>query len=236
MLQRQHLRPRCPHTKRASERSGQTILWSAPLVLAAALPLLLATVGAGVQISPAPSPSGTSTESVTTSFTIAQMIISFLGGGAISGIATFLVTRALTQSDSRRIALRRVANSMRGLQKQLSIARDFPRTELWAFDKQLADLSLLLQSSECNALYERQYQLAVDVQDACDGFQRLVDAHKEVAGATIVPPEAKADAARAALTMIYTARDAYGDATPVNWPIDPLLRNLWVPNSLIPRS
>jgi hypothetical protein len=234
MFRRQLVRSALSRDGRVSRRSGKLVLPEATMVLAAAALLVFATAGAGTH--PSPTPIALPSASGASGFTIAQMIISFLGGGAISGIATFFVTRAVTQRDSRRIALRRISNCLRGLQKQLSIARDFPLIELWAFDKQLADLVLLLQSSECNALRERQYRQAVEAQDACDGFQRLIDAHKNDAGAVAALPDAKADAARAALTTIYTARDAYADKTPVNWPIDPLLRNLWKPNSLIPRS
>lgn len=235
MLRRREVRSTPSHNERVSRCSRETIQ-DATMVLATALLLVLATAGAGTQPTPTPLAAPSATASGASGFTIAQMVISFLSGGAVSGIATFFVTRGVTQRDSRRIAIRRLSNCLRGLQKQLSIARDFPLIELWAFDKQLADLRLVLQSSECNALRERQYRLAVEVQDSCDDFQRLLDAHKDGAGATIVPPDAKADSARVALTTVYTARDAYGDHAPVNWPIDPLLGNLWKPNSLIPRS
>jgi hypothetical protein len=225
-------------SERVLRRSRKPAVRDSKAALVAALPLILATFGAGTLPTslPTSTPSPVPTALGAGGFTIAHMVISFLSGGAISGIATFFVTRAITRRDSRRVALRRLANCFRGLQKQLSIARDFPLIELWAFDKQVADLGFLLQSAECNTLHERQYQLAVRVQETCDEFQRLLDAHRNAAGVTAVPPAPKADAARVALSAVYAARDGYGDGAPVNWPIDPLLRKLWQANSLIPRS
>jgi hypothetical protein len=150
-----------------------------------------------------------------------------------SGLVATLVRAWLDRRPKRIAAIRQLCFHLQRLEKQMSIARDFPGVQLWAFTALISEFHAVVLSNENGVLWKREYAAVSDALETCVEEADYIagqigsDAHRH--------RQEMSDSARRALAKIQFARHILKDSKPLYWPADPKNRELWDVNALIPR-
>jgi hypothetical protein len=160
--------------------------------------------------------------------------LTFLGGGGLGA----LLYRYLDRSSRRTAAKRQAAFHLRGLEKQMSIARDFPGVTLWAYDELTIQLrAVILSSDATGVLADREFDSTQDALTECEDVGQYLSQQPQ--NQPIPTAHLRNDmiaAATRALTAVYRARSVLNDGVLVKWPSDPRNRRLWEVGGIIPRT
>ena len=147
--------------------------------------------------------------------------------------------RGLDRSDKKTSTVRRLRQLLQTLEKQMSIARDYPSVILWAYDVNVTELHQVVHSDDATqGLEDSEFRLVMDALVACEEVGQVLagpSQHQLIRSSEGLRERTRA--AKRALREIYKAREALNDSDQLKWPQAPVKYiDVWVVGDIIPRS